>query len=90
MSFVVPLVALAAIAAVVFGLLKDHVGAWVLFGVFVFGGRASVALLEQPAGADFVSGAVGLVLVVLAAGAFLAGRRALPETAPTPLPPEGQ
>ena len=85
-SFVVPMVALAAVAAVVFGLLKDHVGAWVLFGAFIFGGRASAALLEQQASADRVSGALGLALVVLAAGAFLAGRRAAPEAIPTPLP----
>ena len=88
-SFAIPLASLAALAAVAFGLLKDHVGAWVLFGAFHYGGRAAAALLAQPAGADQAAGALGLALVLIAAGAFLAGRRATPAQAPAVLPEEG-
>jgi hypothetical protein len=70
-----PLVTLAYLAAVAFWLLKDHVAAWVLFGALTFGGRGAAALLVQPARVDQVSGWIGLLLVLLAAVALLAGRR---------------
>ena len=74
-SFVPPLLMLASLTAAAFWLLKDHVAAWVLFGVLTFGGRAAAALLVQPARADRFSGWMGLLLVLLAAAALLAGRR---------------
>jgi hypothetical protein len=80
-SFVPPLLMLAYLAVVAFWLLKDHVGAWVLFGVLTFGGRAAAALLVQPARADQVSGWTGLLFVLLAAVALLAGRRPGPPEA---------
>ncbi len=70
-----PVLTLAYLAAVAFLLLRDHVAAWVLFGVLTFGGRAAAGLLAQPARADQVSGWIGLLLVVLAAAVLLAGRR---------------
>ncbi len=70
-----PLLTLAYLAAVGFWLLKDHVAAWVLFGALTFGGRGAAALLVQPARVDQVSGWIGLLLVLLAAVALLAGRR---------------
>ena len=87
-TFAVPLVSLAALAAVAFGLLKDHVGAWALFGAFHYGGHAAAALLAQPAGADRVSGAAGLALVLVAVAALLAGRSAAAQL-PSPARPEG-
>jgi len=88
-SFVPPLLMLAYLAAVAFWLLKDHVGAWVLFGVLTFGGRAAAALIVQPARADQVSGWTGLLLVLLAAVALLAGRRPGPPEAAFAAPPPG-
>ncbi len=79
-----------------FGLLKDHVAAWVLFGALYFGGMRAAELLSQPAPADRFAGWTVMVLCVLAAAALLAGRReeaapeshaALVEVEPaTPLP----
>ena len=82
-SLLPPLVTLAYLAAVAFWLLRDHVAAWVLFGVLTFGGRAAASLLAQPAPADRMSGWLGLLLVLLAAVALLAGRRV---EAPAPVP----
>ncbi len=86
--FGIPLVTLVALAAVGFGLLKDHVGAWVLFGAFHYGGRAAVTLLAQPAGEDRLAGAAGLALVLVAAAALLAGRHAAAELPAPPRPEE--
>jgi hypothetical protein len=83
-DFAVPLISFAALAAVAFGLLKDHVAAWILFGTFHYGGRAAAALLTQPAGADKAAGAVGLALALAAAIIVLAGRRAVASEAVTP------
>ena len=69
----------------VFALLRDHVAAWVLFGVFCFGGRGVVELLGQSAPADRAAGGLAAVLVALAAVALLAGRR---ERSPVPDPPD--
>jgi hypothetical protein len=89
-SFAAPLAMLAYLAAVAFWLLKDHVAAWVLFGVLTFGGRGAAALLAQPAPADRISGWIGLLLVLLAAVALLAGRRSrTPESFAVPAPGEG-
>src|SRR5262249_36057047 len=74
-GFLTPAVSVAALAAVAFGLLRDHVGAWVLFGAISYGGRAAAALLEQPAETHKLSGLLGLALVLLAAVAVVAGRR---------------
>jgi len=58
-----------------FGLLKDHVAAWVLFGVLYFGGMRAAELLSQPAPPDRSAGWTVVVLCVLAAAALLIGRR---------------
>jgi hypothetical protein len=74
----------AWLAFCVFGLLKDHAAAWVLFGALYFGGFRAVELLVQPAAPDRVAGWTVAVLVILASAALLAGRRervaAAPET----------
>jgi membrane protease YdiL (CAAX protease family) len=80
-----PEIAMAAwLAFCVFGLLKDHAAAWVLFGALYFGGFRAVELLVQPAAPDRVAGWTVAVLVILASAALLAGRRervaAAPET----------
>ena len=72
-----------------FGLLKDHVAAWVLFGVLYFGGMRAAELLSQPAPPDRSAGWTVVVLCVLAAAALLIGRRedgtlAPPEIEPPP------
>jgi hypothetical protein len=87
-SFGTPVVTGAYLAAVAFLLLKDHVGAWVLFGVFAFGGRAAAALISQPAVPDQAAGWIGAVLVLLAAVALLAGRRQQPAAVPAPATPQ--
>jgi hypothetical protein len=74
-SFGTPVVVIAYLAAMTCFLLKDHVGAWVLFGAFAFGGRAAAALLSQPAAEDQAAGGFGVALVVIGAIALLAGRR---------------
>ena len=63
------------LAFCVFGLLKDHAAAWVLFGALYFGGMRAAELLSQPAAQDRAAGWSVVVLVVLAAAALLAGRR---------------
>jgi hypothetical protein len=63
------------LAFCVFGLLKDHAAAWVLFGALYFGGMRAGELLSQPAAQDRAAGWSVVVLVVLAAAALLAGRR---------------
>lgn len=74
-SFGTPVVVVAYLAVMTCFLLKDHVGAWVLFGAFAFGGRAAAALLSQPAAEDQAAGGIGVALVLIAAIALLAGRR---------------
>jgi hypothetical protein len=81
-----PVASVAYLALVSFLLLKDHVGAWLLFGVFAFGGRAAANLIYQPAVPDRVSGWIGLTLVLLAAASLLAGRRRESSEFPAPLP----
>jgi hypothetical protein len=63
------------LAFCVFGLLKDHAAAWVLFGALYFGGMRAVELLSQPAAQDRAAGWSVAVLVVLAATTLLVGRR---------------
>jgi hypothetical protein len=89
-SFGTPLVTVAWLALVTLLLLKDHVGAWVLFGAFAFGGRAAADLIAQPAVADALAGWIGLALVLLFAAALLAGRRqeAAPDLSSAAAPPE--
>jgi hypothetical protein len=101
LSDYVPTLLIAAWMAVcAFVLLRDHAAAWVLFGLFTFGGRGAIELLAQPAAADRAAGAVTAVLLVVAGAALLAGGRrdagpALPvpapvepPTEPAPAPPE--
>jgi MFS family permease len=68
----------AWLAFCVFGLLKDHAAAWVLFGAIYFGGMRAAELLGQSAAQDRAAGWSVVVLVVLAAVALLAGRRQAP------------
>jgi len=80
------IVAWLAIAA--FALLRDHVAAWVLFGVFVSGGSAVAGLLGQPAPADQAAGWMSLAALVIAAAGLLAGGRREPAVAdPATVPP---
>jgi hypothetical protein len=81
-----PVATVAYLALVAFLLLKDNVGAWLLFGAFALGGRGAAGLISQPAAPDQVSGWIGLALVLLVAMAFLAGRREAPEPSVS-LPP---
>jgi hypothetical protein len=85
-SLAAPAATVAYLALVTFLLLKDNVAAWLLFGAFALGGRGAAGLISQPAAPDQVSGWIGLALVLLAATAFLAGRRETAES-PAPLPP---
>lgn len=85
-SFGAPVVAVAYLALVACLLLKDHVGAWILFGAFAFGGRAAAALLLQPAAEDQAAGGIGVALVLVAAIALLAGRRQKLTELPAPAP----
>ena len=88
-SFVTPVVVVAYLVLVGCCLLKDHVGAWVLFGALAFGGRAAAALLSQPAAEDRAAGLIGVVLLLIAAVVLLAGRRPSPaEQPPAPVPQE--
>jgi hypothetical protein len=66
------------VAAALF-LLRDHVGAWLLFGALAYGGRAVADLLVQPAPADRMAGGEALLLILLAAGFLLFSPRR-PET----------
>lgn len=77
----------AWLAFCAFGLLRDHVGAWVLFGAIAYGGRGIASLLSQPAAADRAGGWAGLLLVLIASLALLAGRRRA-GAAPLPDPVE--
>ena len=71
-----PEVLMAAwLAFCMFGLLRDHAAAWVLFGAIYFGGMRAAELLAHPAAQDRAAGWSVVVLVVLAAVALLAGRR---------------
>jgi hypothetical protein len=76
------------LAFCMFGLLRDHAAAWVLFGAIYFGGMRAVELLAQPAAQDRAAGWSVVVLVVLAAVALLAGRRPAEALAVPVLVPE--
>ena len=82
-EFATGVLAAALAAACAFGLLRDHPAAWVLFGLFTFGGRGAIDLLGQPAAADQAAGGLALILLALAAVAMLAGKR---DAAPAPGP----
>jgi membrane protease YdiL (CAAX protease family) len=82
MEFLSGLLAAAWIAVCAFGLLRDHAAAWVLFGLFSFGGRAAADLFAQPAAADRAQGGLALVLLVLFGLMMLAGRRDRAESSP--------
>ena len=84
-----PILVVAYLAAMTCFLLKDHIGAWVLFGAFAFGGRAAAALLSQPAGQDQAAGGIGAALVLIGAVALLAGRRQGLAELPAPAPEQG-
>lgn len=92
-AFLPEVVVAAWLAFCAFGLLKDHVAAWVFFGVLYFGGMRAAELLSQPAPPDRFAGWMVLVLCVLAAATLVAGRRdttdPLPVTidAAPPIPP---
>jgi hypothetical protein len=58
-----------------FLLLRDHVAAWVLFGLLAFGGRGALELLAQPAAADRAAGGFAVVLLIVAGFVLLAGKR---------------
>ena len=74
-AFLPEIVMAGWLAFCVFGLLKDHAAAWVLFGALYFGGSRAVELLAQPATPDRAAGWTVAVLVILASVALLAGRR---------------
>jgi hypothetical protein len=77
----------AWLALCAFFLLRDHVAAWALFGLFAFGGREALELLAQPAPADRAAGLLALLLLGAVAVAMLAGRRDVPAgVAPVPQP----
>ena len=88
-SFGTPVVVVAYLAVMTCLLLKDHVGAWILFGVFAFGGRAAAALLSQPAAEDQAAGGIGVALVLIGAIALLAGRRQGLAESSAPAPVQG-
>lgn len=73
------------LAFCVFGLLKDHAAAWVMFGALYFGGMRAAELLSQPAAQDRAAGWSVVVLVILAAAALLAGRREPAESSGVPV-----
>jgi hypothetical protein len=78
----------AWLAFVAFGILRDHVAAWVLFGVFASAGPAVVKLLEQPAPTDKAAGWMSLALVIIAVAGLLMGNRRQPAvTEPVPVEP---
>src|SRR5262249_23014517 len=77
----------AWLAFVAFGILRNHVAAWVLFGLFISAGPAVVKLLEQPAPADRAAGWMSLALVIIAAAGLLMGSRRQPAVR-EPLPVE--
>ena len=81
------LVAAGWVAVCVFGLLREHAAAWVLFGLAAFGGRAAIELLAQPAAEDRSAGALAVLLLFAAAVALLAGRRDAAEATRAAPPP---
>jgi hypothetical protein len=89
-EYVPSVLVIAWLAASAAFLLRGHAAAWVLFGIFAFGGREVLALISQPAPPDRAAGWLGAALLAIAAAAVLAGRRT-PEPAPPapPLPPPG-
>jgi hypothetical protein len=88
-AFVTALLAAGWIAVCAFGLLRDHAGAWVLFGLFRFGGGAAVDLLAQSAPSDRSAGVWSLLLLAAAGVALLVGpRRRHPPLAPAAFPIE--
>jgi membrane protease YdiL (CAAX protease family) len=74
-AFLPEVVMAAWLAFCIFGLLKDHAAAWVMFGALYFGGSRAAELLSQPAAQDRAAGGMVAVLVLLAAAVLLAGRR---------------
>ena len=82
-AFATALLAAGWIAVCAFGLLRDHAGAWVLFGLFRFGGGAAGDLL----GANRAFGSLGRVLVAGLAGGR---RRRAPCRAPPARPRPGR
>jgi hypothetical protein len=87
-ALVPDLLTVAWLAIAAFALLRDHVAAWVLFGVFVSGGSAVAGLLGQPAPADQAAGWMSLAALVIAAAGLLAGGRREPAVAdPAAVPP---
>ncbi len=85
-DFVPAVLLIAWLAASAAFLLRGHGAAWVLFGIFTFGGRDVISLLAQPAPEDRAAGWIGALVLAIAAVALLAGRRA-PEAPPEPAPP---
>jgi hypothetical protein len=74
-EFVPAVLLFAWLAASAAFLLRGHAAAWVLFGIFTFGGREVIALLAQPAPPDRVAGWMSIGALLLGAVALLAGRR---------------
>jgi hypothetical protein len=85
-DFIPSVLLLAWLAASAAFLLRGHGAAWVLFGIFTFGGREVISLLAQPAPEDRAAGGMGALLLAIAAVALIVGRRA-PEAPPEPAPP---
>ena len=89
-AFLPEILMAAWLAFCVFGLLKDHAAAWVMFGALYFGGVRAVELLAQPATPDRAAGWTVVALVILASAALIAGRReraaATPPKSVTPEP----
>lgn len=70
-------------------LLRDHAAAWLLFGVFAYGGPAVAGLLSQSAPEDRIAGWEGLLLLIVGVAAVLAGRRGKAEVVPSTPPDSG-
>ncbi len=85
-DFVPSVVTAAWLGLCAFVLLRDHAAAWVLFGLFAFGGRGALALLSQPAAADRAAGALAVALLIVAGIALLAGHRDPGPEAPLAVP----
>jgi hypothetical protein len=84
-DFVPAILLLAWMAASAAFLLRGHGAAWVLFGLFTFGGREVLELVAQPASADRAAGGLATLVLFVATAILLAGRR-IPET-PSPIVP---
>ncbi|MGH9363829.1 MAG: hypothetical protein ACRD1B_00995 [Thermoanaerobaculia bacterium] len=69
------LVTIGWLALSAFLLLRDHVAAWVLFGVVAYGGPAVAELVAQGSPEDRAAGWGALLLILLAAVLLLSGRR---------------